>query len=320
MPLLAGRAVEMPLFGVDVASYQGEPDWQRVYDSGIRFAFSKVTEGTGYMNPTWPHNRSGMLALGGTFLPGGYHFLRSDVDPAAQARHFHQAAGDMSGFAVALDVEPTSGSRPTAAQARAWVEEYRRLTGHPVIGYFPRWWWQETGQPDLSFFDSIWQSHYVSGAGTPRSLYPLVPPTWWATFGGEPISILQFSSSADVPGISGRCDANAFRGTLSELRTIALGDTMAITDADAEKIARKVLELDGVIKASDDNTTNPYWGLKFHIYDIGKRLRAVQALLATMAGQPADVDEAAIAAAVVDGLGPEVARAVADELRARLEA
>jgi GH25 family lysozyme M1 (1,4-beta-N-acetylmuramidase) len=275
-----------------------------------------------------------MTALGGSFLPGAYHFLRSDTDPAEQARHFHQAAGDMSGFAVALDVEPASGSRPSAAQARVWVDEYQRLSGHPVIGYYPRWYWQESGQPDLSFFDSVWQSRYVSGAGSPSALYAGVPAGWWEPFGGEPISILQFSSSATVPGITGRCDVNAFRGSLTELRTLALGDTMAITDADAEKIARKVLELDGVIQAGDDNTKNPYWTLKFNVYDINKRVRAVQSAVGKLAAQqPVDVDEDAIVAGVLAGLGPDglaqriadylgpdMARKVADELHNRLGA
>ncbi|ACY97921.1 MULTISPECIES: GH25 family lysozyme [Thermomonospora] len=211
------------LFGVDVASYQGTPDWKKVRGAGIRFAFSKVTEGTGYTNPTWAHNRAGMLALEG-FVPGAYHFLRADSDAAAQARHFHRQAGDLSAFAVALDVEPSGSSRPTVAQARAWVEEYRRLSGgHRVIGYFPRWYWDQIGRPDLSFFDTIWQSRYVNGTGGPEELYAKVPQSWWEPHGGEPISILQFSSSATVPGIAGRCDADAFRGSLAELRALALG-------------------------------------------------------------------------------------------------
>lgn len=211
---------------MDVASYQGEPDWRRVYDSGVRFAFSKVSEGTGYTNPTWPHNRRGMLALGEGFVPGVYHFLRSDADPVAQARYFVDKAGDLTRFAVALDVEPRSdvGSRPTAAQARAWVAEVKRLTGgHRVLGYYPRWWWDQTGRPELTFFDGLWQSHYVSGEGDPATLYARVPADWWTGFGGESVKILQFSSSASVPGISGRCDVNAYRGSLAQLKTLTLG-------------------------------------------------------------------------------------------------
>lgn len=211
----------MPLFGVDVASYQGEPSWTRVHGSGIRFAFSKVTESTDYTNPTWSHNRRGMLALGDGFLPGAYHFLHGG-NGAAQARYFLSKAGDVSGFAVALDVEASGANAETAAE---WVKEFKERTGgHPVIGYFPRWYWDQERRPSLAFFNTIWQSHYVEGGGSPGALYAKVPDSWWEPFGGEKIGILQFSSNATVPGISGKCDANAYRGTLDDLKKLALGE------------------------------------------------------------------------------------------------
>lgn len=208
------------IYGVDVASYQGAPNWPRVRGSGISFAFSKVTESTNYLNPTWEHNRSGMLALGDSFMPGAYHFLHGG-NGAAQARYFLDHAGDVSRFAVALDVEASGAD---AATSRAWVAEFKRLTNnHPVLGYFPRWYWDQQGRPDLSFFDSIWQSAYVSGSGSASSLYAKVPASWWATFGNEPISLLQYSSSCVVPGITGVADISAYRGSLDDLKTLALG-------------------------------------------------------------------------------------------------
>ncbi|WP_339155343.1 glycoside hydrolase family 25 protein [Actinomadura luteofluorescens] len=208
------------LYGVDVASYEGRPDWRRVYGSGIRFAFSKVSESTNYVNPTWSHNRSGMLGLGGDFVPGAYHFLHGG-NGAAQARYFLDKAGELSGVAVALDVEASGADAPTA---RAWVAEVKSRTGgHPVIGYFPRWYWEEHGRPDLGFFDTIWESRYVSGSGSPTALYRKVPASFWTPYGGEPISILQYSSSGSVPGITGHCDVNAFRGSVAELKALALG-------------------------------------------------------------------------------------------------
>jgi GH25 family lysozyme M1 (1,4-beta-N-acetylmuramidase) len=216
----------MPIYGVDVASYQGRPDWRKVYDARIRFAFSKVTESTNHTNPAWSHNRAGMLALS-DFLPGAYHFLHGG-NGAAQARYFLSETGDLGRFAVALDVEASGAN---AATARDWVAEFKERTGgHPVIGYYPRWYWEQTGRPDLSFFDSVWQSHYVSGSGSVSSLYGRVPAAWWATFGGEPISLLQYSSSATVPGITGRCDVNAYRGTLDQLRALALEDDVSAKD------------------------------------------------------------------------------------------
>jgi lysozyme len=231
MPLLVkGTSV---IYGVDVSYYQGLPDWRQVYNAGIRFAFSKVSESTDYVNSTWAHNRAGMETLTG-FVPGAYHFLRSTTDPAEQARHFAAAAGDLSKWAVMLDVEPITDqdgkvvSMPSAAQAKTWVTELKaKAGGHKVLGYFPRWYWRELGEPDLSFFDGLCGSEYVSGTGTAATLYTRVPSAWWEPYGGENVVTLQFSSSATVPGISGKVDVNAYRGTVDELRAALIGTTPA---------------------------------------------------------------------------------------------
>lgn len=322
----------MPLFGVDVASYQGNPDWRRVYETGIRFAFSKVTENTGYVNPTWSHNKAGMLALGDKFLPGAYHFLHGG-NGAAQARYFLSKVGDVSKLAVALDVEANGAD---AVTSRAWVAEFKRLTdGHPVIGYYPRWYWDQTGRPDLSFFDTIWQSRYVSGDGSPTGLFAKVPSTWWATFGGEPISILQYSSSATVPGISGRCDINAYRGTLDELRALALGEeVMATLDKDDLEAIRKIIwESDkAAVPPGVTPGDNPTWQYVNLLRETYGRALETKNMVAALAKQVPDVDEdaivrgvlaglppAAIATAVVGALPADLARQVVDELNARLE-
>lgn len=303
----------MVLYGVDVASYQGRPDWRRVHGAGIRFAFSKVTEATGYVNPTWAHNRSGMLVLGDNFLAGAYHFLHGG-NGAAQARYFLGHAGDVSGLAVALDVEASGAD---AATARAWVAEFKdRTGGHPVIGYFPRWYWEQTGRPDLSFFDTIWQSHYVSGSGSASALYGKVPAAWWATFGGEPISILQYSSSGSVSGISGRCDVNAYRGSLTELRALALGRQ------------EDDMQLDDKVPVGTSYDKDFYYDeypvsyVMIGSYAEAKRSAAatarIEAALVKLAqgtGVHVDVDEDAIVQGVLAGLTPErLAAAIPDEI------
>lgn len=319
------------IYGVDVASYQGNPSWSRVYEAGIRFAFSKVTESTDYVNPTWSHNKAGMLGLGEKFLPGAYHFLHGG-NGAAQARFFLSKAGDVSRFAVALDVEASGAD---AATSRAWVKEFKRLTdGHPVIGYFPRWFWEAQGRPDLSFFDTIWQSHYVTGAGSPSALFAKVPSSWWVTFGNEPISILQFSSSATVAGISGHCDINAYGGTLDELRALALGeDDMPLSNDDLEKIRKVVWESDkAAVPPGVTPGDNPSWQYVNLMRETYGRALETKAMVAALARQVPDVDEgaivrgvlaglspAAIAAAVVGALPTDLAHQVVDELQARLE-
>ncbi len=105
---------------------------------------------------------------------------------------------------------------------------------------------------------------------------------------------------------------------------------MAISDADAKKIATAVAKTDDLYPAPDDSETNPAWKLDYHIYYIGKTVRQIAAAVAGL--QSPDVDEAAIVAGVLTGLSPEtlaeaisehmgteVAASVLDALRMRLE-
>lgn len=327
----------MTLFGVDVAVYQSRPDWKRVYAAGIRFGFSKVTEGRTYTNATWAHNRAAMAALGPGFLPGAYLFL-DPVDGAAQADRFAAVAGKLDGFAIAVDLERAPGGNPTAAQARACVARLRHhYPGRPIGGYAPRWY---TGPANLEFFDYLWASHYVTGTGSPTGLYSKVPASWWGAYGGMPPVILQFTSSATVPGISGRCDANAYRGTLDQLKELTLGEDDMALSADDKKWLTEML-YKGVwtpdraptpAGAPDAGTNKAYQPI-----NIGRETYTLAAkilpLVTQIASQTADIDEDALAAALLTKLAPEriaqlvaeglpadLAKQVADDLVSRLEA
>jgi GH25 family lysozyme M1 (1,4-beta-N-acetylmuramidase)/peptidoglycan hydrolase-like protein with peptidoglycan-binding domain len=214
------------VFGVDVSNWDGSVDWNAVAESGIEFAFAKATEGVHFKDRTWARNRAGMLALGERFVPGAYCFLRGDADITRQVEIFLETVGDVSQLMVALDVESLEGAarQATVADAMEWVAEFKSRTGgHPVLGYFPRWYWEQNGQGDLSFFDTLWESHYVSGDGTAEELHNHVPAGWWRSYGNATVSILQFTESCRVPGFpEGPCDVNAYQGDRSQLRALTL--------------------------------------------------------------------------------------------------
>ena len=65
-----------PVRGVDVSSYQGEIDWQVLASQGIRFAFIKATEGSGFVDPCFSRNMAD--ALGTDLKVGAYHFFSYD--------------------------------------------------------------------------------------------------------------------------------------------------------------------------------------------------------------------------------------------------
>jgi hypothetical protein len=74
------------------------------------------------------------------------------------------------------------------------------------------------------------------------------------------------------------CPGSIRAGQRQTILDIAEGVDMALTDADAELVARKVLTLDGVIKAPEGAggaPTNPYWSLKSHIEYITKTVQGI---------------------------------------------
>src|SRR5262245_44371059 len=72
--------------GIDVSHWQGTINWNSVSSAGIRFAFTKATEGTGYLDPQLSRNLSEMRRLG--IVRGAYHFGHPNVSATAQAQHF----------------------------------------------------------------------------------------------------------------------------------------------------------------------------------------------------------------------------------------
>src|SRR6185437_15314089 len=71
------------LQGADVSHYQGTIAWPSV---GVSFAVAKATEGTGYTDPDFAKNWSGMKAAG--VVRGAYHYIHCDIDPTQQAQYF----------------------------------------------------------------------------------------------------------------------------------------------------------------------------------------------------------------------------------------
>lgn len=214
----------MTVFGCDFSSAQGNPDWAEV-DRMTSFGWEKVTEGTWYVNPFWNgpdgRNRAAMEARADAtgFIPGAYHFLEAG-DGAAQADHFAAHAGNLHGWAIMVDVEPTARSQPGLADARAFVSRCRKLyPRHPITGYIPQWYW---GDRRTTFIDILFASRYVFGTGTPSELYKKVTPRMWEAYGGRTPALLQFTDRAIVSGVAGLVDCSAYRGTTHELRRLLL--------------------------------------------------------------------------------------------------
>jgi lysozyme len=108
--------VKYPIHGIDVSSYQGMIDWQKVkqmhQDSvRINFAYIKATEGMLLTDPYFLHNWRACRRVG--IIRGAYHYFRPKADGKMQANFFLANVKIQKGnLPPVVDVEELNGVAP----------------------------------------------------------------------------------------------------------------------------------------------------------------------------------------------------------------
>lgn len=173
---------------------------------------AKATEGNYYQDKSYARFKAEAAAQGSLF--SGYHFLISNIDPAAQADYYHAFAGTTP---CMLDVETEGASKPTVDEVLAFATRLRQLGGRAWAVYFPDWYWQQVGG-DLSRLAAaglvLVSSNYTSYSDTGPG---------WAAYGGATPRIWQYTDAQPYGGAS--CDFNAFKGTVAELAALINGSS-----------------------------------------------------------------------------------------------
>ncbi|MFF8954186.1 lysozyme [Streptomyces sp. NPDC014894] len=204
--------------GVDVSSHQGNVGWPSLWDSGVRWAYVKATEGTYYKNPYFSQQYTGSYTVG--MVRGSYHFATPDTTGgAAQADYFVDNGGgwtrDGRTLPGALDIEwnPYGDACYGKSQSgmvtwiRDFLNRYKARTGRdPVIYTATSWWTQCTG--DYAGFggnNPLWIARYNTTPGT-------LPAGWAAQ------TMWQYTSSGPIVG-----DHNRFNGALDRVTALADG-------------------------------------------------------------------------------------------------
>jgi lysozyme len=206
--------------GVDVSYYDGNVDWASVKASGRQFAIARVSDGTGFMDPQFASNWSGIKAAG--MVRGVYQFYRPEDDAIAQANIVISGVGSIGpgDLPPVLDVEVTDGesNATIVGGITTWVSQIRSKLGvEPMIYASPGFWDGLSGTSGLS------DTHYwVANWGV--SCPELASP--WSSF-----SVWQYSDTGSVSGISDQVDLDRFNGTLAQLLAFAGGGGGGGTDA-----------------------------------------------------------------------------------------
>jgi GH25 family lysozyme M1 (1,4-beta-N-acetylmuramidase) len=227
----------MTILGVDVSHYQATSAawWKTARAGGVQFGIAKSSQGTSFTDPTLVPNVSWMRAAG--VLPGAYHFLVGGISGATQADYYAGVlakVGGAGGLLCVVDVESTGANigivRDFAARFKA------RYPGHQLIVYTGRWFWRdrpEIANADGSGIGPLWHSAYPAsrGTGTPAQQWAHVGSLsgFVTGYGGwARATIWQYSDNATVAGV--RCDADAFQGTLDQLRALTGAGTPVVED------------------------------------------------------------------------------------------
>jgi GH25 family lysozyme M1 (1,4-beta-N-acetylmuramidase) len=199
--------------GVDVSSYQGNVDWQPLWDAGNRFAYVKASEGINYVNPNFPQQYNGSFDVG--MIRGAYHFAHPDQSSGAdQAGYFVDHGGGWSPdgrtLPGALDIEYNPdgdncyGLSP--GDMGTWIkdfsETYRARTSRYPLIYTSTNWWNQCVQGVFNATNPLWVARYSDAVG------PL--PAGWGFH-----TIWQYTSTP--------LDQDTFNGAYDRLQVLAHG-------------------------------------------------------------------------------------------------
>lgn len=218
------------IYGVDISNWQDGILASRIAEEGFRFAIIKATEGSSYRDPIL-HSHLADVRNNTDMHVAAYVYVRSNATAQAHADVLADHLNDTS-VPIALDIENNSGSDVAHFKA---VRDAIVAKGYRVIlTYLPNWYWNQIGQPDLTGLAPLWTSRYPDMTQDYASvIYQRAGTKGWDGYGGLEVAVWQFTSTALVAGMA--IDANAFRGTESDLAALfnsTTASTTAGTDTD----------------------------------------------------------------------------------------
>lgn len=213
---------------LDASSYQGAPDWVAVRASGVELVILKASEGTQNSLSTWFHQQAPKAAAAGLKV-AAYHFANPAGDAGAQAAWFYGQSHEVSspdwirlsdGSAVPsrwLDLESGTGDLTLFARTFArWIPTLGFYSYKPFIQAHI-----QAGATDLGNLP-LWLAAYQSSCPAP-------PAPWKA------VSLWQNTSSASVPGILGRTDADLVLAKPQGVRPMFVNATVPSPDANGHQ-------------------------------------------------------------------------------------
>ncbi len=216
--------------GIDVSTYQGTIDWDRVANAGIKFAFIRASDSTFGEDGQFARNWREARRVG--ILRGAYQFFRPNRSISEQTNvlldllDLH-GAGELP---PVLDIEQDPAgehyglSRDAIASAiLEWREIIEGATGTVPIVYTNSFWNDWVGdEARRAMGDApLWVANWFPGrdcAANPGSCCPTLPSSWsrW--------DFHQYTADGVIPGIDpnvNTVDLNLFNGSFEDLQAFS---------------------------------------------------------------------------------------------------
>lgn len=192
-----------PVIGIDVASHQGEINWEEVYASKVNFAFIKATEGETFVDKKFEYNFS--QAKKNNIIVGAYHFFRFNKNGKEQAYNFiNNVQLDSLSLPPVLDVELFGGNKFSFETKNKVISEIFNCL-RTLEKYYDR--------KPIIYTNIETYENFIKGNFDDYDL-------WLCKLCNEPKSvkwkIWQYSHQGVVPGIKSDVDMNVFNGSYEE--------------------------------------------------------------------------------------------------------
>lgn len=235
----------MTLYGWDASHFDGIPSkaqLAKALSEGLSFVSHKLGEGLTNNDGTDASFLANARDVGFELI-GGYWFCHGEDSVAAEVRaavsHAKRVEPWWLEFAGAYwqaDCE-----RSTSLPSPTWVKQFcdglEAETGLKVICYASR---GQYGNSLQGLGHPLWNASYgLNKAGGFKSIYPGDSFMGWLSYSGQIPTLLQYGSRATIAGLS-TCDANAYRGTLEQLKAVLAPRslTVAIDTTDVAAIVQ----------------------------------------------------------------------------------
>lgn len=188
--------------GIDVSNWQRNIDYSQVKNSGVQIVYIKASEGTTFKDPYLEQNYSNAKANG--LKVGFYHYLTATSvwQARAQADFFASVIeGKDVDCKLAMDYEEFFGEGKIEINeiALAFMKRVKEITKKDVIVYSNLNNVKNTFGDDVANEGRLWLAYYSNTQNLIN-----VNSSWTNYIG------LQYTSSGQVPGISGNVDKDRF--------------------------------------------------------------------------------------------------------------